>query len=192
MIQYLPATSSSFGAASPLHRFFLAFAVSCATLAACTGGEEGIAGGEPLDSIPADYAIYGMTAFMTSSGIREGRVVADTAYLFEDSATVNLHGMEVAFYNADGSILGLVTAERGFWDQRTDKMSALGQAVLLRTNDQMRIESEELHYDPEQDRIWSDLPTVQTLAAGSVGRGSSFESDLEFDNVRIINLRTGR
>ena len=51
------------------------------------------------------------------------------------------------------------------------------------------IETSELFYDPNRDRIWSDSTTVQTLANGQVARGTAFESDLEFRNVRIENIR---
>ena len=158
-------------------------------LAACTEDQGGPVAGEDLVNIPADYAIYGMTAFMTASGVREGRVLADTAYMFGDSAVVTLHGMEVSFFSPNGTARATVTARYGEWDQRTDRMSARGDAVLIVHGDLRRIESQELNYDPERDRIWSDSTTVETLSNGQVTRGSAFESDLEFRNVRIGSFR---
>ena len=61
--------------------------------------------------------------------------------------------------------------------------------MLIVHADGRRIESAEIVYDPEQEEIWSDSATVQTLANGRVTRGSSFRSDMEFRNVQIQNIR---
>jgi len=97
--------------------------------------------------------------------------------------------MRVIFYNEDGTERATVTADMGEMDENTDRMLARGSVVLLMHEDGRRIETAELNYDPNQDRIWSDSATVQTLADGSVTRGTAFESDLDFTNVRITNPR---
>ena len=48
-------------------------------------------------------------------------------------------------------------------NERTEEMVARGDVVLIVHSDGRRIESPELHYDPNRDRIWSDSTTVQTL-----------------------------
>ncbi|MEC7386344.1 MAG: hypothetical protein VYD22_01445, partial [Gemmatimonadota bacterium] len=64
-----------------------------------------------------------------------------------------------------------------------------GDVLLIVHSDQRRIETQELNYDPESERIWSDSATVQTMVDGSITRGSAFESDMEFRNVRIASIR---
>jgi hypothetical protein len=70
-------------------------------------------------------------------------------------------------------------------------MVARGDVVLRVLTDGSRLESAEIHYDPENDRIWSDSATVRTLADGTVTSGTAFESDIEFTNVRVLNIRGG-
>ena len=82
-----------------------------------------------------------------------------------------------------------VEGTSGEWDQNTDMMLARGDVLLVVHRDGRRIESAEINYDPAEDKIWSDSATVQTLANGRVTRGSAFESDMEFQNVRILNIR---
>jgi hypothetical protein len=55
--------------------------------------------------------------------------------------------------------------------------------------DSSTLRSQEIHYDPNIDRIWSDSATTRILKNGSETRGSAFESDIEFTNVRILNVR---
>lgn len=142
-----------------------------------------------LQEIDADNVIFGMVSFITTNGIREGHIQADTAYLFVDSAKAELHQMRILFFNEDGSQLATVTGTSGEWDQTTDRMTAWGDVLLIVHSDQRRIETQELNYDPEAERIWSDSATVQIMADGSITRGSAFESDMEFRNVRIASIR---
>lgn len=133
--------------------------------------------------------VFGMVAFLTANGVREGRIQADTAYTYEDSVKVDLRDMSAVFFDDDGNERATVTGQEGEWDQQTDRMVARGDVVLLIHTDGSRLESAEIHYDPSIDRVWSDSATVRTLADGAVTRGSSFESDIDFENVVVRDPR---
>lgn len=133
--------------------------------------------------------VFGMVAYLTANGVREGRVQADTAYTYADSVKVDLRGMTTLFYDENGNDRATVTGREGEWDQETDRMLAKGDVVLLIHTDGSRIESSEINYDPSIDRVWSDSATVRTLADGTVTRGSSFESDIAFENVVVRDPR---
>lgn len=135
--------------------------------------------------------LFGMSAFLTSNGVREGKVEADTAYTYADSTLLDLRSMTVLFYDESGRERATVSGRTGEFDQETGRMVARGDVVLLIHTDSSRIESAEIHYDPETDRVWSDSATVRTLRDGTVTTGSSFESDIEFTNVRVLDIRGG-
>ncbi len=130
-----------------------------------------------------------MVSYLTSQGVRQGRIDADTAYVYNDSSSIQLQGMHVIFYAEDGQERANVVAERGELDQVSDRMIARGNVVLIIRADGRKIESPELQYDPDRDRIWSDSATVMTMADGRVTRGTAFESDLSFENVNVANPR---
>ena len=146
---------------------------------------------DELQDMQADNVIFGMTSYLSTSGVREGRVQADTAYMFADSAVAQLRQMDIVFYDEDGREVATVSGERGRWSQDTDQMVARGNVVLMVHADSSRIESAEIHYDPTTERIWSDSATVQTQKDGTVTSGSSFESDLTFENILIRDIRGG-
>ena len=133
--------------------------------------------------------VFGLVAYLTSTGVRQGRIEADTAYTYADSVNVDLRVMTAVFFDDNGNERATVTGRTGEWEQDTDRMVARGDVVLLIHEDGSRIESSEIHYDPSIDRVWSDSATVRTMADGRVTRGSSFESDIEFDNVEIRDPR---
>lgn len=174
-------------------RLRIAFVTACvasAPLMACKGPTEaGTPASDALEEMTADLITFGMVSFLTSKGVREGRIEADTAYAYEDSSTIRLVGMHVVFYAEDGRERATVVADGGELDQRTSRMVARGNVVLTVRDDGRKVESPELNYDPDRDRIWSDSATVLTRADGRVTRGSSFESDLQFNNIEIANPR---
>lgn len=166
-------------------------ALGIAAVAACNQPLETRVAGADVQEMEASNVFFGMTSYLTSSGVREGRVQADTAYMFADSAVALLRRMTITFYDEDGREIATVTGQRGRWRQDDDAMVARGDVVLLVYADSSRIESQEIHYDPNAERIWSDSATVQTLQDGTVTSGSSFESDITFENILIRDIRGG-
>jgi len=144
-----------------------------------------------LQAMEADYVAYGMVSFVTNSGVREGRVEADTAYVYEQSSTAMLRQMSIVFYDDLGNENETVTGAFGDWNRETNRMVARGDVILLIHGDSSRIESAEIYYDPGLERIWSDSLTTRIMSDGSVTSGTAFESDMAFENITIANMRGG-
>lgn len=158
---------------------------------ACSNPQDAPVADEALLEMEADNVIYGMASYLTTNGVREGRVEADTAYMYVDSAHVDLRGLRIVFYDEDGRARATVTGREGTWDQQQDVMVARGDVLLIVHEGNREIRSQELHYDAYDERVWSDSTTTQTLPDGTVTQGTSFESDLDFQNLRIENVRGG-
>lgn len=144
---------------------------------------------EDLVEIEADNVVYGMTQVLTREGVREAVLEADTAYFYQDSSAVHLRGVEMTLFQEDGRERAQVIADRGRLDSGSQGMVGRGNVVLTITGEERRIETDELHYSSAGDRIWSDTYTIME-EDGEVTCGSSFRSDLEFQNVYIENART--
>jgi LPS export ABC transporter protein LptC len=139
----------------------------------------------------ADYVAYGMVSFVTTNGVREGRIEADTAYVYEETSNAILKHMKIVFYDENGNERATVTGADGDWNRETDRMVARGDVVLLIAEDSSTIKSQEIYYDPTLEKIWSDSATVRTMKDGSVTSGTAFESDMTFENITIANMRGG-
>lgn len=166
-------------------------ALVVAAASACSSPQETPVADQNLLALEADNVIYGMASYLTTNGVREGRIEADTAYMYVDSARIDLRSLRIVFYDEAGRPRATVTGRTGEWDQQRDVMVARGDVLLVVHQGDREIRTEELHYDAYGERIWSDSTTTQTLPDGTVTRGSSFESDLEFRNLRIENVRGG-
>jgi LPS export ABC transporter protein LptC len=155
----------------------------------------------PLITVPqefvafdADGIVFGMTHRFTQEGKLEALVRADTAIQWQDSSTVHLRGVDLRVFNEDGSERARVTSARGILDLRTERMAAYGApgspAILIMTESSRRLESQEIHYDPRGDRMWSDSAFVYVQGTRRTS-GRGFESDIEFRNFQIRGRGTG-
>lgn len=144
-----------------------------------------------LEEMQADVVTYGFEYMLTREGMREAVAYADVAYSYADSTVVHLRGNVrlVSFDAATGLPLAEVTADWGRLNLSNNGLLARGNAVLILTEGSRRIESSELHYAPQQSRIWSDSASVM-YTDGLILEGSGFESDLQFKRPTIRNART--
>jgi LPS export ABC transporter protein LptC len=157
-------------------------------LAAC-GGPTGPVN-EHYESLPADQMFFGVDHSITVGGIRQALLRSDTTLMFNDSAMVALRGVNLEIYTEDGSLRATLTSLTGELDQASRRMVSRGSVVLVVHGPQGRtVWTEELHYDPQQKRIWSDVQTRTRTDRGEELTGDGFSSDEQFQNFRIQNPR---
>lgn len=141
--------------------------------------------------LPADNVILGVEHNMTREGIRTGVLNSDTAYLYESSRRMDLRGVRIRFFGDTGVETGTLTSTTGEYDIGTGSFLARGDVVLLTDgpDGERRLETEELHYDVENDRLWSDVAFVMR-EGGSTTRGTSFQSDSQFRTWSVTGAET--
>jgi len=157
-----------------------AAAIALSLLAAACGEEESTpVASPPLLEMGADMVIQGLRHLITLDGIKEGEIFADTAFFYRDSSLYHLRKPELILFTESGARRAQITADRGRFNPNTREMLAQGGVILVITEGDKRIESEELHYNPNGDRIWSDSATTM-IEPGRISEGFGFESDLNF------------
>lgn len=162
---------------------------AAATISVGCRGEENIpVAPEALLNMEADQMVIGVETHLRQEGIRRALLSADTSFFWEDADSVALRNLSLQSYDETGEIRARVTAREGTLYEG-DRMIARRDVVLVIPEEDRRIESEELNYDPEGDRISSDSATVM-YTGDQVITGSSFESDLYFRNVTVHDART--
>jgi len=132
----------------------------------------------------ADLVIIDMENVITVEGVKEGEVYADTAYFFKDSTFYLLRNPVLVLFTEMGAQRARVVSERGTMNMNTDELTAQGNVVLTVQAGNRRVESEELNYEPNGDRIWSDSMTT-LYEEGIVSEGLGFTSDLDFRDLTV-------
>lgn len=144
-----------------------------------------------LARMNVDQVIYGLEHVMTTGGVRKANLHGDTAYFKDADSRVDLKGVKLDFFNeTTGATSGSLTSRSGKYDMRTGAMTATGNAVLTIQGDKgpRTITSEELNYDVQGNRVWTDKAFVSKEAGREV-QGTGFESDTKFQNVTVRNPR---
>jgi len=163
-----------------------------ALTASCDGATVPGGGAGDLAEMPADQIAIDVRHVMTEEGVRKALLHADTAYLYQGTSEADLTGVRLVFFDEGGREAGELTSRTGNFDMRGNRMVSRGNVVLVIRDEQgesRRIETEELHYDIPADRIWSDVET-RMRHQGRTLRGTSFESDIGFQSVRVREART--
>lgn len=150
---------------------------------------------DPATETPVDATqrTFGMNLKMSENGALSADVYGDTAFQRPGTEVTELRGVRVLFYQTEGTRPGELTSETGEYDPETGIMVARGDVVLVTYNERGErrvVKSDELHYDPRGDRVWSERETIveetdRTLVS------DGFESDTRFTSIRGKNSRTG-
>jgi len=147
--------------------------------AACGDQETTPTASPALLETGADMVILGLEHIITLKGVKQGELYADTAFFYRDSSIYHLRNPRLVLFTEGGVRRAEVTGARGRFHPNTREMLAMGDVVLVITEGNKRVESQELSYDPNGDRIWSDSVTTM-VEPGRVSEGLGFESDLNF------------
>lgn len=170
---------------SGVRGFLILSIVLVATLSGCAEENTAPIASPELLETGADNVIYRMVTLLTVNGIQEARVEADTAYYFSDSTVYSLRNPTMILYNEQGVERARVVSLSGRLNLSTKEFVARGDVVLTIPEGDRQVETQELNYDPNGDRIWSDSASVMREGA-TVTRGQSFESDLDFQRAEVV------
>jgi len=132
----------------------------------------------------AEHVMFLLVQQVSVNGIREGRVEADTAFAYPDSSLYSLRNPVLVLYDEQGRERARVVSKRGRFNYATKELVARGDVVLTIPEGNRRVETTELYYDPNGDRIWSDSSTVM-YEEGRIIQGMGFASDLDFRRMQV-------
>jgi LPS export ABC transporter protein LptC len=164
-------------------------AAAAAAIAACGGQTSAVTG--TYEPLAADQVFVGVEHAITNAGVRQSLLKSDTTLMFEDSATVHLRGVNLEIFSELGRLHATLTSTTGELDQGTNRMIARGNVVLVvhEGANASTIRTEELHYDPQQRQVWSDMYTERVMRDGRRNTMDSFRVDDQFGNFQARGLR---
>ncbi len=119
---------------------------------------------------------------LTADGVKKAVMQAEQLYFYNASGIVKGDTIQVSFYDPDGRFVSLLTALHGEMEENSQQMVARGHVHVRGTD--ATIDTEELHYDPARNLVWSDVPTTINQR-GNIIRGKGVESDPALRDIRI-------
>lgn len=137
----------------------------------------------------AKQVIFGLEHYVSDAGIRKAFIVADTAFNLEERSIIELRTMEVTFFDRDGNVTSILTADEGTYHYDSGNMTARENVVVVNPDEGRRLETSVLNYNRSQNRIWSDEATRMFEPDGTVVEGTAFESDSSMDDIDLTSAR---
>lgn len=163
-------------------------ALVAGVLTACGNSGTGPRTLQENPKMPADYIVTTVKHYLTEDGVRRGVLYSDTAYFFADSARADLKKVHLVLYGVSGQEVADLVSRTGQLDQRSNAMTARGNVVLVAKSGAQRVETQELHYDPNQHRIWSTVSsTIYQNGNRTVTDG--FSADDQLQNIEMNRVR---
>jgi LPS export ABC transporter protein LptC len=145
-------------------------------------------GPTPKGKIP-DSILEKATIVMTSFGIKQAVVYAETLYVFQTEDSVSAREVKVDFYDDKGVYQSTLTAKLGLVRQKQESFWVWGDVVVQ--NDTSRLDTQSLHWDSKRNLITTD-DFVKFQRGEDIVTGDGLETDNKLQNVRILRNVKGR
>jgi LPS export ABC transporter protein LptC len=134
--------------------------------------------------------VAGMVLRESKGGHLSWVLRADSAFYYGEGERTRLEGVHVDFYNAAGdSVRSRLTAREGEMDPVKRDLVAR-DSVDVRPHDGTRLETEELRWVQETEKVVSDR-FVRLTRGRSVVTGIGIESDAALKTYRILSQVSG-
>lgn len=163
-----------------LFGFFLGVAV----IAACAGPRGTTPTAQATLSDSADQIMYGVRHFMVDNGVKQGQLMADTAYVLNGNTTFELRGVRLLLFDSAGTTSATLTSREATYSTVNKRMEARG-TVVVTTIDGKRLDTPHLIYDQRDNTVRSDSSFVLVEQTQEIN-GQSFTSLSDMSNLTCV------
>jgi LPS export ABC transporter protein LptC len=133
----------------------------------------------------AEQVMLGVRMLIADRGVQRGELFADTAYVFDDQTRFELRKVRSTFNTSTGTKEGVLTADRGQYNLREQKLEGYGNVVVV-TTEGKRLTSPHMKYLQAVNEVSSDSAFTLVEPGRNVS-GIGFRADPQL--TRIVILR---
>jgi LPS export ABC transporter protein LptC len=132
----------------------------------------------------AQQLIFGFNVFLTNNGINKGRLLSDTAFMYNEANgnRAELRRVNATFFTALGADDGTMTSKQGTYNERLSRLEGRGDVIVIR-KDGSRLQSPQLVYDNARNQIYSDSSFILNQPDRQL-TGIGFDSDPKLTQFR--------
>ncbi len=120
---------------------------------------------------------YDSKLYLTKAGIKQAVLHYGHMRKYDDEKVVYFdEGIELDFYDKNGKHTSYISAEKGKFFENTEDVIGQGNVIVV-SDTGMTLFTEELRWDSEMNKIFSDTLVMITTQEGDTLYGKGFESD---------------
>ena len=138
----------------------------------------------------AEQVMIDIRLLLTDRGVQRGELFADTAYVFDDQTRFELRKVRATFNTSTGTKDGVLTADRGQYSFREQKLEGFGNVVIV-TTEGKRLTSPHMRYQQATNEVSSDS-AFTLVEPGRSLNGIGFRADPQLTRVTVLRAGTGR
>jgi LPS export ABC transporter protein LptC len=138
----------------------------------------------------AEQIMVGVRMLLTDRGVQRGELFADTGYVFDDQTRIELKKVRATFNTSTGTKDGVLSADRGTYNQREEKLEGFGNVVIV-TTEGKRLTSPQMRYLKVANEVSSDS-AFTLVEPGRSLNGVGFRADPQLTRVQVLRAGTGR
>lgn len=138
----------------------------------------------------AEQVMFGVRSLITDRGVQRGELFADTAYVFDDQTRFELRKVRATFNTSTGTKDGVLSADRGTYNFREQKLEGYGNVVIV-TTEGKRLTSNHMKYMQVTNEVSSDSAFTLVEPGRSVS-GIGFRADPQLTRVVVLQGGEGR
>ena len=127
----------------------------------------------------ADQVLSGVGFLLTNAGVQQGKLEADSGFMFENSTRIELRHVKTDFFTKTGEQTGTLTSREGTYRKSQGMLEARDSVVVVSTDGRRRLTTQQLRYDERTNLITTDSSYVLTQD-GDVSRGAGFVTNPDF------------
>ena len=170
-----------------IDRFLIGLASAAMILLACDRSQKSV-GDTSAGRIP-DSILEQATITLTSAGIKEAVIFAETLFVYQKEDSIVGRAIEVEFYDEMGEYRSTLTSDEGLIRQHSQALSVWGSVMV--SSDSSQLLTESLDWDPTRKLIVTDR-LVHLIRSGDTISGYGMEADSRLQNVKILRNVKGR
>ena len=138
----------------------------------------------------AEQVMLGVRLLLTDRGVQRGELFADTGYVFDDQTRFELRKVRATFNTSTGTKDGVLSSDRGTYNQREGKVEGFGNVVIV-TTEGKRLTSPHMRYMQVQNEVSSDS-AFTLVEPGRSLNGIGFRADPQLTRVVVLRAGAGR
>lgn len=138
----------------------------------------------------ADQVLSGVEFLLTAGGVQQGKLEADSGFMFENSTRIELRHVHTDFFTKTGDPTGTLTSREGTYLKRVGSLEARDSVVVVSTDGRRRLTTPQLRFDERTNLITTDSAYVLTQD-GQVHRGVGFATDPDFTRFECKSACSG-
>ncbi len=154
-------------------------AIAIAAVSGCKGEPAPILTVRSPLADSADQVLSGVEFLLTDGGIQQGKLTADSAFMFENSTRMELRHVHTDFFTKTGDSTGTLISREGTYLKSQGSLEARDSVVVLSTDGRRRLTTPQLRYEERTNLITTDSSYTLTQD-GQVSRGVGFSTDPDF------------